>query len=413
MGMDAAYPVGSGEPVEVVQIVATEDGTLVGGRRRDVKRYLRAVGLRAKAHRVPAERIHLLLRHGSQIVELASAVAAESKIWLWLTPEDAARVVESGLIPTHEAGVSYAMIGRPGASEPWLRVRDSPLRQSNPAALSRLAGFLHQLENEHQAQQLAAYLKRIDTKLSDVLDGQKIAEIASLKSAARTIKDLTIKRQRGPIAAEWPTPGHIETMITTALYWALDSLGDLVGKAKTRNIVATGGAIQDTEKTARQLLTVVAHCFKLLAQLDDLDLEVAAELSPDQVDRRRAALKETRADLLKEVGVSIRTALADLQAAGAKADLHAAVLYEVTRNVIGTYNRLGGEIDALSEPLGLPQLWRELIPTPRRKAIMSRKHMKTTLVDTAVGVGTAVSIGGLTLLANARWTSSGGADSDS
>lgn len=376
-----------------IRLFSDGDGLAVMGDEVAVKRFLDDVGLWSSSRDLGLHRLGPVLRAGAAAAKAGSEVAANSGRWLKITPESAQAIKGFGLTDTGTPGISYAMAGKRGSIKSWIQVENPPgSLLSNPAVLAGAAGIMEQLARQHEMNEIKTYLATIDSKVDDVLSGQRNIELGKVIGAGIDIDSaMSIREREGRVDDDtWSTVQGRTQTITDALGWALLQLGSIAEKmertAKIRDVAKTAAEV---EPQVRELLAVLARCFELQDALDVLRLDRVLDASPEELDAKRLALKDDRQTRRNRVSQEIKRLLARMDLAAATANEHVLLHLPAHRALVGTVNHVGVAVEAFHRPLGIEASWDLLQPTRWWDAAHDPKQLKNAGTEAgrnAVGV---------------------------
>lgn len=378
-----------------IELISDDDGLAVIGEPTAVEKFLRSAGHWAASKELDLRRLKPLLGIGSDVVQAASEVAADSARWIKLTEDSARLVKEHGLMETKTPGVSHVMVGTPGDIQNWLQAEQglgSVL--TNPAALSGLAGIMSQLANQQATAEITAYLARIDVKVDDVLQKQDDDVVAHMIGAGFVIEEaMTVREATGNVnEVTWgKVEGTSETIGHTQAY-ALLQLTAIAEKfedtTKVGNLAETAGR---AETEVREWLAVLARCSQLQGILDVLELDRVLAVSPDELNQHRLGLQTARQNRLDLIAQHTEPLLERIDAACGTAN--AKMLWNWTKAlaVVVSSNHVAAGVHDFHELLGIasvPRAWdaRRLERAAKMGAQAIQKTKDTAPSVTAAGV---------------------------
>ncbi len=378
-----------------IELISDDDGLAVIGEPTAVEKFLRSAGHWAASKELDLRRLKPLLGIGSDVVQAASEVAADSARWIKLTEDSARLVKEHGLMETKTPGVSHVMVGTPGDIQNWLQAEQglgSVL--TNPAALSGLAGIMSQLANQQATAEITAYLARIDVKVDDVLQKQDDDVVAHMIGAGFVIEEaMTVREATGNVnEVTWgKVEGTSETIGHTQAY-ALLQLTAIAEKfedtTKVGNLAETAGR---AETEVREWLAVLARCSQLQGILDVLELDRVLAVSPDELNQHRLGLQTARQNRLDLIAQHTEPLLERIDAACGTAN--AKMLWNWTKAlaVVASSNHVAAGVHDFHELLGIasvPRAWdaRRLERAAKMGAQAIQKTKDTAPSVTAAGV---------------------------
>ena len=288
-----------------IQLISDGDGLAVIGEPTAVEKFLRSAGQWVASKELDLHRLKPLLGIGSDVVQAASEIAANSGRWIKLTEESARLRKEHGLMETKTPGVSHVMVGTPGNIQNWLQ-SDQKLGSilTNPAALSGVAGIMAQVASQQATAEITAYLARIDAQVDDVLRKQDDDVVAHMIGAGFVIEEaMTVREATGNVnEVTWgKVEGTSETIGNTQGY-ALLQLKAIAEKFEATTRI--GGLAMTAEQAVtevREWLAVLARCSELQGLLDVLELDRVLAVSPDELNKHRLGLQTARQNRLDHI----------------------------------------------------------------------------------------------------------------
>lgn len=282
-----------------LQLVTDGESLLVvGAKRRDVEKFLKAHGLMERAHKFSEKHLVSTLRTSGNLAQSISETVKASGMWVKLTEESAEAVKEFGLMDSGKSGVAHAMIGRRGDIKKWLSIDVSTTaRLSNPAALSGVATAMTQASREQEAKQLRILLEKIDQKLDKVLRGQNDEIFGDLIGLENTIKAaMTVRDLEGMVdQLDWSKLTSAPLLVRRVQAKALLKLGGLTADLEQKqNFKELRQDLEETKSEVQMWLSALTRCTIALDELTVLELDYFAQLEPEKVDSRRIALNTAR-----------------------------------------------------------------------------------------------------------------------
>jgi hypothetical protein len=377
----------------LIQLISDGDGLAVIGEPTAVEKFLRSAGQWAASKELDLHRLKPLLGIGSDVVQAASDIAANSGRWIKLTEESARLRKEHGLMETKTPGVSHVMVGSPGNIQNWLQ-SDQKLGSilTNPAALSGVAGLMAQVASQQATAEIAAYLARIDVKVDDVLRKQDDDVVAHMIGAGFVIGEaMTVREATGNVnEVTWGKVEGTSEPIGNTQGYALLQLKAIAEKFEATTKV--GGLAMTAEQAVtevREWLAVLARCSELQGLLDVLELDRVLAVSPDELNQHRLGLQTARQNRLDLIAKYTEPLLDRIDAACGTAN--AKMLWNWTKAlaVVQSGNHVAAEVHVFHELLGIasvPRSWeaRQL----ERAAEMGAQAIQKTK-DTAPRVAAA------------------------
>lgn len=346
-----------------VELISDGEGLAVLGEPTAVERFLRSAGYWVESKEIDVRRLKALLGLGSDVVQTASDVAAESGRWIKLTEESARLVKEHGLMETKTPGVRHVMVGTPGDIRNWLQAEGGlGSILTNPAALSGVAGVMAQLASQQTAAEITDYLAKIDVKVDDVLRKQDDDVLAQMIGAGFVIREAMTVREATSIVNEvtWGKVEATSETIGSTQAYALLQLKAIAEKLEaTTRVSSLASTTAQAEDEVREWLAVLARCSELQALLDVLELDRVLAVAPDQLDQHRLGLQAARQDRLDLVAQYTEPLLDRIDAACDTANAKLLWNWTNARAVVEYSNRVAGEVQDFHGLLGIACVPRE------------------------------------------------------
>ena len=349
------------EIVAEVELVTDGEHLLIFGEsRHDVEGFLRSQGLLDRAHAFGSKRLAPALRASAEMASRLSATASESGLWVKLTPESAQSIKDFGLTDSEVPGVAHAMAGARGSIKKWLQIdTKAGAKASNPAALAGVAGALSQAAREQEAAQLRALLERLDSKLDQVLRGQRDDILGDLAGIEREIRAAMLTREmEGSVdGLTWSKLAGASMQIRQVQSKAVLKLGGIADDLEShRTVGKLNIELQQTKEEVSMWLSAVARCTTALDELTVLELTHYAAIAPARVNTKRLTLDAARQsdqdDLHDGIAGLIRRMDKAADSANQHKILHARGVPKAIRSIEDTktvvrvfYDALGIEVD--------------------------------------------------------------------
>lgn len=385
-----------------VELVGDDDGVVVIGDNRSVERFLRHAGLIHKAKPFDLRPVGSYLGLAAESTQIASRVVEQSARYLKLTPDSTQALKDAGgLMRSKVAGVSHAVLGDPGRVDSWLQVEEGVgSLLTNPAVLAGLGGFLTLAAQQAEAQELRAFLVRIDGKLDDVRRRQRDEVLARLSSAATAIDEARVIRENGGDPQTlWDKVNGTSTMITNVQEDALLALGASADKAaKSSKMRDVKSAAAELEQEVALQLAVLGRCFELQDEFETIELDHVLVTAPERFKGHSLGKAEMRrarrAEVLARVGWLLKQMDGPKGIAAENVVLHA----KAARAVVGSLDRTLAAVDEFTKPLGVPSagescgvpLWREAIRDPQSLRRASAEITQKAVVSVVAAGGVAI-----------------------
>jgi hypothetical protein len=338
-----------------IQLISDGDGLAVIGHSTDVERFLASEGLSSKD--LGLQRLTSIAGTGAVIAQAGAEIAASSSRWVKLTRESAHLCQKYGLVDSRTPGVSYAMVGKPGAIKSWLKIVKGPgSRLTNPANLAGVAGIMAQVAMRQTMDEITDYLAAIDAKIDDVLRVQTDAVLADMIGVDLVIEEsMIIRGQVGRVSeVTWSKVQATSATIARTQAYALRQLDAFVEKMEHRAAVGDlATTAKEAESRVREWLPVLARCFQLQEAIAVLELDRVLDASPDELDRHRVGLKTARQNRLGLISRSTERLLARMDAAAQTANMKVLLHPTASPAVVQSSNHVATGVHDFRRRLGI------------------------------------------------------------
>lgn len=309
-----------------IQLISDGDGLAVIGESTAVEKFLHSAGQWAASKELDVRRLKPLLTIGSDAVQAASDVAANSGRWVKLTEESARLVQEHGLMESKTLGECHLMVGVPGSVKSWLQAEMGPGSfATNPAALSSIAGIMAQAAAREAMAEITEYLMSIDEKIDEVLrkvDNTVVAQMVGVGVAidrAMTIRDEVDEVDE----TLWSTVDQAHTTIGATQKYALGELDAIAQQLEITKVGQLAKKANEAEPDVQKWLGVLARCFQLQEEIDVLELDRRMAQTPEKLEAYRRSMRNARhkqrelisahtGQLLDRINVAVGTANAKM-----------------------------------------------------------------------------------------------------
>ena len=300
-----------------LDLISDGDGLAVIGSPTAVERFLVSEGLPSKD--LGLSRLGSILSGVAGAAQTGSDVAATSGRWVKLSEQSAQAVNKYGLMKGSHAGVSRAVLTKNGKIKGLLELERTPGSfLTNPARLAGAAGLMAQLAMQQTMDEITDYLAAIDEKVDDVLRAQKDAVLADMIGAGFVIEEaMTVREQVGRVSEiTWSKVQATSMTIARTQAYALRQLDALAEKMEHKTRIGDlAKASKDAELAVREWLAVLARCFQLHDAVAVLELDRVLDVSPDELDRHRLALRAARQNRMELISRSTERLMARVDAA--------------------------------------------------------------------------------------------------
>lgn len=339
----------------VIQLISDGDGLAVIGEATDVEQYLDAEKL--PSNDLDLRRIETLLHGGAATMQAMGLLASQSGRYVQLTSESVEKINEIGLMPSTIAGVSHAMLGKPGQIEGWIQIVTPPAGVAiNPAMLAGAAGIMSQFAMQQSMQQITAYLETIDEKIDAVLRAQTNQVLARIDGVALALKEaMKVREAVGRVSeVTWSKVQNSAQTIHETQAYALRQLADIA------DFIEKGTRVDDLAKKAkeaesevRKCLTILAHCLKLHDAIAVLELDRVLDSSPDDIEQHRVGLKVARHERLEIIARTAEGLLEPMRAAVGTANSKVLLNPLSSPAVVESTNRVADHVHEFQGLLGI------------------------------------------------------------
>lgn len=338
-----------------IELISDGDGLAIIGNPEDVELFLAAE--KVPSRDLELHRLKPVAATGAVVARAGSQIAANSGRWVKLTRESAHLCRKYGLMESKTPGVSYAMVGKPGAIKSWLQIARGPgARLTNPAILSGVAGIMAQLAMQQAMDEITDYLATINEKVDDILRAQKDAVLADMIGAHLVIEEaLAVRGQVGRVSeVTWSkVQGTFATIARTQAYAVrqLDAIAEKIErKAAIGDLARTA---KEAESAVQEWLAVLARCFQLHDAIAVLELDRVLDASPDELDRHRLGLTAARQDRLDIIMRSTESLLARMDEAAQRANTRVLLHPTASPAVVQSRNQVAAGLRDFHERLGI------------------------------------------------------------
>lgn len=338
-----------------IQLISDGDGLAVIGTSADVERFLASEGLSSRD--LGLNRLASVAATAAVVARAGSELAANSSRWVKLTRESAHLCQKYGLMQSKTPGVSYAMVGKPGAIKSWLHIVKGPgSRLTNPAVLAGAAGIMAQMAMQQAMDEITDYLATIDEKVDDVLRAQKDAVLADMIGVGLVIEEaMTIRGQVGRFSeVAWSKVQATSATVARTQAYALLQFDALAEKIEQKAAIGDLANIaKEVESAAREWAAVLARCVQLQDAIAVLELERVLDTTPDELDRHRLGLKAARQKRLELIVDGTERLMARMDAAAQRANAEVLLHPTASPAVVQSRNRVATGIHDFHQRLGI------------------------------------------------------------
>jgi hypothetical protein len=385
-----------------IQLISDGDGLAVVGEPAAVEKFLRSAGLWAASKELDLCRLKRLVGLGSNVLQGASEIAADSARWIRLTEESARLVQEHGLMESKTPGVSHLMVGVPGDIRKWLQTEQGVGSiLTNPAALSGVAGLMAQLASQQATAEITAYLAAIDLKVDEVLRKQDDVVLARVIGAGFVIEEaMTVRESTASVnQVTWGKVEGTSETIGNAQGYAMLQLKAIAKRLEDAKRVGRLAAVEQAETEVKEWLAVLARCAQLQGHLDILELDRVLSVAPGELNQHRVGLQAARRNRLDDIAQYTEPLLDRIDAACGTAN--AKMLWHRTNAmvVLESGNAVAAGVHDFQESLGIPSEARSWEPRQleRPAELAAQTIQKTKDTAPSVAAAGALLVGGIVL----------------
>jgi hypothetical protein len=378
------------DPEKVADVELVTDGEhllVIGDSRHDVENFLRSRGLLERAHAFGSRQLSPALRASAEMACRLSEAAAESGLWVKLTPESAQSIKEFGLTESGVPGVAHAMAGARGSIKKWIQLDTTAgAKASNPAALAGVAGALSQVAREQEAAKLRELLEGLDSKLDQILRGQRDAILGDLAGIEREIQAAMLTREmQGSVdILTWSKLASASLQVRQVQSKAVLKLGGIADDLESHKRVGKLNVeLQQTKDEVTLWLSAVARCTAALDDLTVLELTHYAAIAPDRVNNKRLELDAVRDADQDELHTGIASLIRRMDRTAESANqnkiLHSRAVPKAIQSIADTKS----VVRAFYEALGIEVDWTNVDAKQWLTAIREARQWKNAGTETA------------------------------
>jgi hypothetical protein len=344
-----------------IQLISDGDGLAVIGDPTAVERFLVSEGLPSKE--LGLHRLRPALGNAAAVAQAGSEIAADSGRWVKMTEESARAVKKYGLMKSSKTGLSMGVVqakdeakGIKGIKGIVQFERAPGALLNNPAILAGAAGIMAQAAMQQTIDEILDYLAAIDEKVDDILRAQKDAVLADMIGVDFVIEEaMTIREHVGRVSeVAWSKVQTTSVTIARTQAYALRQLDALAEKLeRNNNIGDLAKASKEAESKVQDWLAVLARCFQLQDAIAVLELDRVLDVSPEELDRHRLALRATRQKRLELISRSTEHLLARMDAAASRANTKVLLHPKPSRAVVDSSNHVAVAVVDFHGRLGI------------------------------------------------------------
>lgn len=370
---------------EVEWVSDFENMLVLGRSRQDVEGYLQSQGLLGRAVAFGKEKLVPGLRASSEMVQKLSESAAESGMWVKLTPESLEAIKEFGLTESGVPGVVHAMAGSRGSMKKWLQFDVSAKAMMlNPVTLAGVAGSLDQAAREQEAAELRAMLERIDYKLDLVLRAQDDEVIGRLGGAEQQIEEaMSLRAAEGTIDETiWSKVDGAPMVVRQVRETAMRRLDGIASDLEQgKGIGELNERLQHAEGEVRSWLSVIGRSLVAEGELAVLELTLLAAIAPEKVNTRRLSLAKAREEAQEKLLERIAGLVQRMDRAAEKTNEYKLAHVRGVPKAIESINDVKSVVQVFCDGLGIEVDWKNVDPKELLEALKEWPQVRNALVE--------------------------------
>lgn len=340
---------------DAIELFGDESGIALIGDTTAIERFLVSEDLPSKD--LGVQRLGSVFSAGASAVQTGSEIAANSGRWVKLTEKSAKALKAGELMKGSESGFSRAVLMKNGKISGLLEITKTPAQiLTNPVALTSIAGMMSQAAMQQSMDEITDYLALIDEKVDDILRAQKDAVLAEMIGVGLVVDDAITTRDTVGRVSEvtWSkVQGSSLTVASTQMY-ALLQMDALAEKMERKSKIGDLAKVaQETEPKAREWIAVLARCFQLYDSLAVLELDRVFDISPEELDKHRLALRVARQNRLDQIARRTEHLITRMNAAAGWANTKVLLHPTTARTVVQSSNKVEAALTEFHKCLGI------------------------------------------------------------
>lgn len=382
-----------------VEIFGDENAIVAFGQGKSLTQFLKDFGILERATSLSKNQLNVFVGKAAGAVQTASEAIANSGMYIKLTPEDAKRLKESGLLKSKNLpkGQSYVMFGEPGKVSSWVKADVGPgTLLTNPAVVSGVAGLMAQQALQSQLQQFHERFDSVENKLDVMIQGRKTDQLAQLAAMVEVVQDAKIKSEANSGLVNqtlWSTIDSERKAIAVARHTAIGELEALADKAEQ---FLSDKDIKKLSKEGPNLVEKVALNLAVLGKCLELDYEVGIlELAtvdysvPQEANNHRSGIEQVLEKNRRETIFKASKAVERIEATSAIAYSQLILHYRESTRAIDALNGVNNNLSQFKSAFDEFAEGEELVALPWNKAIQDPKQWAAAVKDKKVIVAGA------------------------
>jgi hypothetical protein len=341
-----------------IQLISDGDGLAVIGDPAAVELFLTSEGLVSRDLGLP--RLRSVASVASGVARGASEITANSGRWVQLTQASAELAKKYPMVVNSATGLNTgALRGDNGQFVALLQfTKDNGAFLANPAVLAGAAGLMAQLAMKQSMDEITDYLATIDEKVDDVLRAQKDAVLADMIGVGFVIDDAIITREHTGRVSEvtWSKVQGTPITIARTQAYVLRQLDALAEKMERKsNVGDLAKTTRDAESKVQEWLAVLARCFQLQDAISLLELDRVLDVSPEDLNQHRMALKAARQKRLELIAENTARLIERMDAAAGVANSKVLLHPNFSRAVVHSSNHVATSVVDFRGRLGIEE----------------------------------------------------------
>lgn len=389
-----------------VEIIGDENAIVAFGQGKSLTQFLKDYGILERATSLSKNQINLFIGKAAGAVQTASEAIANSGMYIKLTPEDAKRLRESGLLKSKNlpTGQSYVMFGEPGKISSWVKadVRPGSLL-TNPGVVSGVAGLMAQQALQSQLQQFHERFDSVENKLDVMIQGRRTNQLAQLAAMVEVVQDAKIKSEANSGLVNqtlWSTIDSERKAIAVARHTAIGELEALADKTEKfsseKDIKKLSKEGPDLVEQVALNLAVLGKCLELDYEVGILELATVDYSVPQEADNHRNGIEQVLQKNRRTTIIKASNAVDRIEATSAIAYSQLILHYGESTRAIEALNGVNNNLNQFKSAFDEIAEGEELVALPWNRAIRDPKQWATAIRDKKVitGAGGAIILAG-------------------
>lgn len=380
--MEELQPDETPDDADSVEIVPSPNGLVVVGPDRAVEAYVKSQNLPSRA--INKAQLWRALGSAGAVTQAAATISASSGRWVEITAESAEHMRQLQAMRGSTDGVVRAILMKDGKTEHIVEiVKNSPLK--NPTTIASVGTMATQLAMQQTMDQIIDYLQSIESKVDDVLRGQKDQVYSRLISVGAVIDEaMAVRESTGRVGeVTWSKVQTAPAVIAEVRGYALLQLDGIARKLDEASAVSDAGKLaKESRRVVDDWLAVLARCTHLEDAHTILELDRVMDLEPDQLVAHRQGLEWARAQRRNAIERSTETLLTEMAEAADRANAKVLLHPLASGPLVVNANAISRAVERFQVGLGFGTLSDDIA---RRRWLDAAGDVR----DRAVGSGAA------------------------